>query len=222
MAQNKAVTNCNASLQVGNPRHNGHKLCLKNKGMTKERKQLRTRASNLNYKCLIRILVVPIQFSCPIAIATIYIAMIFGYLANEKWLYEQVIDHDLAVEPSLAEFDSQAEYDQRHEEVLEGRRTSAMMRVADRLRAETGIYALRLDSVWVTESMTMLCWRLPERMRGNKRTPVDDSRLRMLHYTINPRAYFSEPKYYASSSGAVPRELRKVTQPSSAIAAMRL
>lgn len=123
--------------------------------MTKERKQLRTRASNLNYKCLIRILVVPIQFSCPIAIATIYIAMIFGYLANEKWLYQQVIDHDLAVEPSLAEFDSQAEYDQRHEEVLEGRRTSAMMRVADRLRAETGIYELRLDSVWVTKSIRL-------------------------------------------------------------------
>jgi hypothetical protein len=97
-----------------------------------------------------------------------------------------------------------------------------MMRVADRLRAETGIYELRLDSVWVTKGMTMLCWRLPERMRGIKRTPVDDNRLRLLHRTINPGASFTEPKYYASSSGSIPRELRKVTQPSSAIAAMRL
>jgi hypothetical protein len=148
--------------------------------------------------------------------------MIFGYLANEKWLYQQVIDHDLAVEPSLSEFDSQEEYDQRHKEVLEGRRTSAMMRVADKLRAETSIYELRLDSVRVAKSMTMLCWRLPERMRGNKRTPVDDSRLCMLHRTINPGTSFTEPKYYASSSGTVPMELRKVIQPSSTIAAMRL
>jgi hypothetical protein len=38
-----------------------------------------------------------------------------------------------------------------------------MVRVADRLRVETGIYELRLDSVWVAKGLTMLCWHLPEK-----------------------------------------------------------
>ena len=73
----------------------------------------------------------PICLSCPPIVLPSchrrHIDMIFGYLANEKWLYQQVIDHGLAVEPTLSDFDSQEEYDRRHKEVLEGRRTSAMM-----------------------------------------------------------------------------------------------
>jgi hypothetical protein len=145
------------------------------------------------------------------------ILTIFGYLANEKWLYQQVIDHHLADDPNPADFDDDEEY----EDVLEDQRTSAMTRVAERLRKETGIDELRLQAVWVATGQTMLCWQLPGRMRAARRQQEDERRLRSLHHTISAGGSFEEPKYHASHNGSLPPVLQK-TQPSSALDAMRL
>ena len=142
---------------------------------------------------------------------------VFGYLANERWLYQQVIDHHLADDPNPADFDDDREY----EDVLEDQRTSAMTRVAERLRTETGIDELRLQAVWVAGGQSMLFWQLPGRMRAIRRQQEDERRLRRLHHIISAGDSFEEPKYHASHDGSLPQALQK-TQLSSALDAMRL
>jgi len=142
---------------------------------------------------------------------------VFGYLANEKWLYHQVIDRKLADEPIRAEFDDDEEYT----DAVEDQRISAMKGVVEIVRRETGIRELRLQAAWVARNQTMLCWQLPDRMRVMRRTPEDDGSLRKLYGFINIGRTFEEPTYLASCDGSLPPSLQKDQVPP-ALQAMRL
>ena len=146
--------------------------------------------------------------------------MIFGYLANEKWLLNQASSPGLVVGPDIADFENEEEYKQERERALKEQKMTAMIYVVRRVGARVGINNLRLATVWVSQDASMLFWRLPASM-GLNRTAEDTRKLENLHNIISSGGTFEEPKQYVSGDSDAPRALHNVTEVPPEIQAMR-
>jgi len=130
---------------------------------------------------------------------------VFGYLANEKWLLQEVINRQLAADPDPREYPDPKSYADAADDL----RKTAIIRVAAHVKQATKINGLRLGLVWVARKQTMLCWQLPEQMRARYRSAEGSKALEKLYNMAELGDPFEEPQDLASVDGPLPRHMRR-------------
>ncbi|THH17306.1 hypothetical protein EW146_g3470 [Bondarzewia mesenterica] len=136
------------------------------------------------------------------------VCMLLGYPADEIWLLETAQVRQLVSQPDpkrLAKFDPRVHFQFVQNELWNG-----VMEAAREIIDECRIPNLRLRTIWISDRCTLMCWSLPAHMWHKRRTPEDTKLLEKFKEIIGET---KEPRFWPSSSGAVPMKLRGQLKP---------